>query len=175
MVVRSWCADHSPRPRSTTGSGYPERILTLGKRPGAGGLAGVRKSRNRLRPVGPTWKGFSHRQSGPQLIVSKLRRPKQISAIHARGDEGQSSTRPSPGRCGRTEEGHASTDRTRLAARTKAVDRPVHGTRKLERLDENLGSIDMSLRPRKSLKSTRPPQAFRSTGLEVPARSSTAD
>ena len=98
-------------------------------------------------PFSPLGKGFLTGKIDENADVRQQRHPQHHPAFHAGGPEGE----PGPGRSARqhraAEERHARPDRARLAAGPEAVDRAHPRTRRLERLDENIGAVAVELTP----------------------------
>ena len=91
--------------------------------PGSGSAAGAGGTGHRFRAVQPAGQGLPHRKDGREHQVRQHRLPQHAAAIHAGGDESQSSAGGFARRDRGTEEGDARADRAGVAAGAEAVDR----------------------------------------------------
>ena len=99
-------------------------------------------ARHRLRAVQPARQGLPHRHDRPDHDVRQRRHPQHHPPLHARGPPGQPGPRR-PARHGRRAQGR---DPGQIALAWLLAQQPwivpIPGTRRLERLDENIGAAD---------------------------------
>jgi aryl-alcohol dehydrogenase-like predicted oxidoreductase len=97
-----------------------------------------------LQPDGPR---PADRHSQHHRGLRPRRRPSQLAPLHRRGSAGQPGRRrPGPPRRGRQRRDPGQVALAWLLAQ-KAWIAPIPGTRRLERLEENLGAADLTLTP----------------------------
>ena len=94
------------------------------REPEAEVLPALRGTGDRLRALQPAGQGLPHRQDRRDHGFRRQRQSHQLAALHARGPQGEPSCGRPPGGDRRAEARHCGADRTRLAARAEAMDRP---------------------------------------------------
>jgi len=138
---------HPSRPCRPAGHGRAERILALVAWAGGRRPAHTRRARHRLRPVQPAWAGLPHGLADRGHDIRRLRRPQHLATVRARGKEGEPGDgRPAP----RDREQKRATPAQIALAWLLAQQPwivPIPGTRRLERLDENIGALTVDLSP----------------------------
>ena len=109
-------------------------------------LPALRRAGDRLRPLQSAGQGFSDRQDRREHDIRQRRLPQQscrASRREARKANQASST--CSARSPRRSSATPRADRARLAAGPETVDRPIPGTTKLDRLEENIAAAGIEL------------------------------
>ncbi len=135
-----------PRPRGAAGHGAAERVLPLLARARGGDPARPRGARHRLRAVQPARARVPDRSGHRRHRVRRGRHPRLPPPLRAGGAAGQ--PRPRRPRHRRSPSARSATVGQVALAWLLAQQPwivPIPGTRRLERLDENLGSADLDL------------------------------
>ena len=145
--VRGGRRDDPPGARGPAGDGRPERVLAVVAAPRGGGAGRVRGAGHRLRALQPARQGLPHRH---HHRVDQLRRGQRHPQHHppVRAGRARSTTRPSS-TCSPSiaERKGATPGQIALAwlLAQKPWIVPIPGTRKLHRLEENIGAADVEL------------------------------
>ena len=143
--VRGRAADDPTRPRRPAGQRPAERVLLWWREPEAQIVPTLEEPRDRPGPLQPPRQGVPHRHHQCGDGLRQLRHPQHHPPLHPPGTPGQ----PGPGRAvGRIAAAKQATPAQvalawLLAQRPWIV--PIPGTRRVERLDENLAAATLEL------------------------------
>ena len=146
--VRSRSADDPPRARRPAGHGRPERILAVVETPGSRSAADAGGTRHRLRSLQPAGQGLPHRERSSEHTTfdsTDIRTTMPRFTPEAR-KANQAVVELLSKIAARKQATPAQIALAWLLAQKPWIV-PIPGTRKLSRLDENLGAVAVALSP----------------------------
>jgi len=144
--VRGGSKNDPSRPRRRAGHRRAKRILAVDAGSRGGGATDLRGARNRIRALEPAGPGIPHGEGRSRDDFRRgLRPPRHVPSLHGGGSESESARGRSAGQGRRAEAGDPAQMALAWLLAQKPWIVPIPGTRKLERLDENLGAAAITL------------------------------